>query len=104
MFFILALDQNFQKYDKYVKGIGCGEILTLQTLNYADDAALIEDTVEEMTERFTRLADKSMKEADMVVRMDKTHSQHVCRGGRRQSDGRRDNEGERKAGAHLRFL
>ena len=30
---------------------------------------------------FTRLADKSMQEADMVVRMDETHSQHVCRGG-----------------------
>ena len=81
VFFILALDQIFQKYDKYVKGVGCGEILTLQTLGYADDAALVESTVEEMTKRFTRLADKSLKEADMVVRMDKTYSHHVCRGG-----------------------
>ena len=81
VFFILALNQIFQKYDIYGKGVRCGEILTLKTLGYADDAALAEGTVQEMTERFTRLANKSLKEADMVVRMDKTYSQHVCRGG-----------------------
>ena len=57
------------------------QILTLKTLGYADDAALVEDTVQDMTKRLTRLANKSLKEADMVVRMDKTYSQHVCRGG-----------------------
>jgi len=34
-----------------------------------------------MTKRFTELADKSLSEADMLVRMDKTYSHHVCRGG-----------------------
>ena len=79
--FILALDQLFQKYDLNAKGVSCGEILTLQTLGYADDAALAEDTVEQMTKRFTVLANKSLAEADMQVRMDKTYTHHVCRGG-----------------------
>ena len=81
VFFMLTLNQIFQKYDIYGKGVRCGEILTIKTLGYADDVTLVEDTVEEMSKRFTRLADKSMQEADMVVRMDKTYSQHVCRGG-----------------------
>ena len=85
IFFILALDQLFQEYDnKYAKGVRCGELLTIKTLGYADDAALAEDTVEDMTARFTNLADKSLSEADMLVRMDKTYSHHVCRGGKVQ--------------------
>ena len=79
VFFILALDQLFQEYDTYGKGVRCGEILTIKTLGYADGAALIENTVEEMTARFTKLADKSLSEADVMVRMDKTYSHHVCR-------------------------
>ena len=50
---------------------------TYRVLGYADDAALTEERIEEMTERLTTLADKSESEADMKVRMDKTFSQHV---------------------------
>ena len=46
-------------------------------LGYADDAALTEERIEEMTERLTALADKSQSEADMTIRMDKTFSHHV---------------------------
>ena len=78
-FFILALDQLFQAFDKYATGVRCGEILTIKTLGYADDAALAEETTEVMTTRFTELADKSLAEADMKIRLDKTFSQHVYR-------------------------
>ena len=46
-------------------------------LGYADDAALVEERIEEMTERLTALADKSVSEADMMVRLDKTFTHHV---------------------------
>ena len=33
--------------------------------------------IEDMTKRLTTLTDKSLSEADMMIRMDKTFSQHV---------------------------
>ena len=39
--------------------------------------ALVERTVQKMTDRLTDVADASKNEADMTVRMDKTYSQHV---------------------------
>ena len=75
--FILALDNLIQLYDKSGKGIKCGPELTCRVLGYADDAALMEERIEEMTVRLTTLADKSLGEADMKIRMDKTYSQHV---------------------------
>ena len=55
----------------------CGRILRIKTLGYADDIALVSETVEEITDRFSRIADASLVEADMQVNMTKTLSQHV---------------------------
>ena len=51
--------------------------LTIRVLGYADDAALAEERIDEMTTRLTTLADASLQQADMQVRMDKTFSHHV---------------------------
>ena len=75
--FILALDQIIQLYDRSGAGVKCGPEMTYRVLGYADDAALTEERIEEMTVRLTTLADKSESEADMKIRMDKTFSQHV---------------------------
>ena len=77
MLFILALDQLIQLYDKTGKGIKCNDKLTVRVLGYADDAALVDERIEEMTTRLTTLADESVKQADMYIRMDKTFSHHV---------------------------
>ena len=69
--FILALDQLIQTVDKTGTGVNCG-ILKLRVLGYADDAALIEPTVEAMTKRLTDLANASIDKADMHINMDKT--------------------------------
>ena len=92
--FILAIDQLVQTYDTHGTGHKCSEILTIRILGYADDAALIEPRVDDMTCRLTTLADASWDEADMKVR---PHGQnlltsclqahgadsHNCRGDRR---------------------
>ena len=75
--FILALDQIIQEHDKTGKGVKAGSILKLRVLGYADDAALCEETVEEMSERLTAIANASIKKADMYLNVSKTYSQHV---------------------------
>ena len=77
LLFILALDQLIQCYDKSGNGVKCGDELTYRVLGYADDAAMTEDFIEEMTARLTTLANESRDRADMMIRMDKTFSQHV---------------------------
>ena len=77
LLFILALDLLVKTYDKSGVGVSCGEKLTIRVLGYADDAALAEERIEEMTTRLTALADGSVQDADMTVRMDKTFSHHV---------------------------
>lgn len=75
--FILALDQLIQTRDVHGTGFNCDNIFTLRVLGYADDAALIEPRVDDMTTRLTVLADASKAEADMQVSMPKTYTQHV---------------------------
>ena len=75
--FILALDQLIQLYDKSGKGVACGEELIVRVLGYADDAALADEKIEDMSERLTTLADASVHHADMTVRLDKTFTHHV---------------------------
>ena len=77
--FILAPDQLIQKYDTSDRGPRFGRILRLKVLGYADDAALIDTTVQKMSHRLTMIADKSKSEADMIVNVDKTFTQHVHR-------------------------
>ena len=59
------------------KGRKCGKVLRIKVLGYADDLALVNNTVEAMTKRLTKIADASKAEADMEVSMPKTYSQHV---------------------------
>ena len=80
--FVLALDQLVQSFDRSGKGVKCGRILKMRVLGYADDAALMEETVEAMTERLTALADASKRKADMEVNMSKTFTQHVFKRGK----------------------
>ena len=54
-------------------------LLVVRILGYADDAALLDEEVEVMTKRLTSLADAAKAEADMIVSMKKTVSQHVGR-------------------------
>ena len=75
--FILALDLLIQTYDKTGNGVKCGKELTIRTLGYADDAALAEGKAKDMTKRLTALADASVGEADMTIRLDKTFTHHV---------------------------
>ena len=75
--FILALDQLVQTVDKSGQGVKCGRILKLRVLGYADDAALMERQMEEMSKRLTALADESLAQADMRINMTKTFTQHV---------------------------
>ena len=77
LLFILALDNLIQQHDTAGKGVKCGHELTVRMLGYADDAAMAEERIEEMTTRLTTLADKSAEDADMTVRLDKTYTQHV---------------------------
>ena len=60
------------------EGVRCGsKILKIKVLGYADDAALVAEDAETMTARLTAIADTSVQEADMVVNMQKTFTQHV---------------------------
>ena len=74
------MDQLIQEFDKGGgAGVKCGSILKLKVLGYADDAALIDDAVDDMTTRLTSLANASETEADMKINMTKTFTQHVFR-------------------------
>ena len=75
--FILALDQLIKTQDTEGQGVSVGEIHSLKVLGYADDAAMLERTTEEMTCRLTNFADKSNALADMKVKLNKTFSQIV---------------------------
>ena len=81
MLFILALDALVQQYDSVRgKGFKCGRILRLDVLGYADDVALISDTVEDMTRSLTTITDGARAErwgADMNVSLLKTFPHHV---------------------------
>ena len=46
-------------------------------LGYADDLAFVETTADDMTTRLTAVANASKEQADMIVNMAKTVSQHV---------------------------
>ena len=75
--FIIALDQMVQEADTEGQGVQVGEIKELRVLGYADDAAMMSDTVEEMTLRLTKFADSSKQRADMKVKLSKTWTHHV---------------------------
>ena len=51
--------------------------LMIKSLEYADDAALIDRTAEKSTERINRFTEGSVEAADMVVSEEKTECMHV---------------------------
>ena len=77
--FIIALDQMVQDEDTEGQGVCVGKINELRVLGYADDAAMISNTVERMTARLTKFADAAKARADMKVKLSKTFSHHVER-------------------------
>ena len=50
--------------------------LLIKSLEYADDAALIDRTAEKSTERINRFTEGSVEAADMVVSVEKTYCMH----------------------------
>ena len=93
LLFILVLDQIVKCHDAAGAGVKVNDDLPFRVFGYTNDAALVEERIEEMTVRLTELAVKSQSEVDVTVRMDKTFS-HRPRTGAGQddhSDGRRDN-------------
>ena len=77
IFFVLALDQLVQTFDTDGEGVCVGKIKDLRVLGYADDAALLSYTVDEMTQRLTKFADGAKENADMRVKLKKTFSHIV---------------------------
>ena len=51
--------------------------LMIKSLEYADDAALIDRTAEKSTEIINRFTEGSVEAADMVVSVEKTECMHV---------------------------
>ena len=74
IFFIIFLDQLIQTYDKSGQGITVGHIKSLRVLGYADDAAMCEGVVDDMT---TEFADATREHAGIQVKLAKTYSQHL---------------------------
>lgn len=52
---------------------------TIKVLGYTDDAALVEQTTDQMTARLTAIANASLALTDMKINVSKTYTQHVHR-------------------------
>ena len=77
LYFILALELILREHDNIAgKGIQFGGI-NLHTLGYADDAALLDLSIEKATERVTSISKGSVLDADMVISVAKTEVMHV---------------------------
>ena len=81
IFFILALDQLIKSSDIGGTGVSVGHINDIRVLGYADDVAMTEKTVEDMTKRLTTFSDAAVAKADMQTKLAKTNSQML---GKRQ--------------------
>ena len=81
LYFILALELILRRHDKVAdKGVTLAGVI-FHTLGYADDAALLdlgdEAGIKRATKRVTKIAEVSLKDADMIMSIDKTKSLHV---------------------------
>ena len=82
LYFILALELILRKHDSNRnKGVRFRNT-TVDTLGYADDAALLDDDINVSTTRVTSIASGSKLDADMVISVDKTEVMHVEEQGR----------------------
>ena len=75
--FLVVYKLFFQYFCSKLFTVVCGSELTIRVLGYVDDAALADEKIEDVSKRLTQLADASVEQADMVVRMDKTFTHHV---------------------------
>ena len=78
--FIAGLDRIFRRHDISNSGVtvGTGENTVCVTkLEYADDAALIDENVEQASARVTSIAKGSLEEAAMVISIRKSKVMHV---------------------------
>ena len=77
LYFILALELILRTHDVHPeKGVELhGQ--SVFTLGYADDAALLDNSIEVATERVTAIATGSRSDADMTINIDKTEVMHV---------------------------
>ena len=77
LYFILALELILRTHDtNRHKGIKFGNVM-VDTLGYADDAALLDTDVHTATERVTSIARGSEQDADMKINVGKTEVMHV---------------------------
>ena len=82
LYFILALELLLKRHDTLTnKGVSFGSV-TVHTLGYADDAALLDKNRDVATARVTAIAQGSMRDADMEISISKTKDMHVCRQGK----------------------
>ena len=82
LYFILALELILRKHDNISgKGIKFGDTM-LDTLGYADDAALLDCDIDVATARVTSIARGSKQDADMEINASKTEVMHVMEQGR----------------------
>ena len=78
LYFVLALELLLKVHDADTnKGVRFGA-LRVDTLGYADDAALLDTSLETATRRVTAIAQGSRADADMEISIDKTEVMHVC--------------------------
>ena len=78
--FIAGLDRIFRLHDISNSGVtvGAGEnAVCVSKLEYADDAALIDENVEQASARVTAIAKGSLEEAAMVISIPKSKVMHI---------------------------
>jgi hypothetical protein len=77
LYFILALELILKRHDTHTcRGVKFGGKV-ISTLGYADDAALLDTSIETATARVTAIAAGSRDDADMIISIDKTEVMQV---------------------------
>ena len=82
LYFILALELILKTHDQNAeRGVEFGGE-KVHTLGYADDAALLDDSINTATARATSISQGSRDDADMLISIAKTEVMHVAEIGR----------------------
>ena len=82
LYFILTLELILRRHDNVAgKGVTLGDT-HVATLDYADDAALLDEDKDVATKRVSAIAKGSRSDADMHINIDKTEIMHVKEQGR----------------------
>ena len=78
--FIAGLDRIFRRHGISNSGVtvgACENAVCVSKLEYSDDAALIDDNVEQASARVTSIAKRSLEEAAMVISIRKSKVMHI---------------------------